>query len=48
MSASLGAEPAGGHGLILYEYPFQEGIRTMLRLEQLFDRIGQLLPRDAA
>jgi cell division protein ZapD len=34
--------------LILYEYPFQESIRTMLRLEQLFDRIGQLLPRDAA
>jgi cell division protein ZapD len=39
---------AGGDGLILYEYPFQEGIRTMLRLEQLFDRIGQLLPRDTA
>ncbi len=34
--------------MVLYEYPFQEGIRTMLRLEQLFDRIGQLLPRDAA
>lgn len=34
--------------MILYEYPFQEGIRTMLRLEQLFDRIGQLLPRDTA
>lgn len=33
--------------MVLYEYPFQEGIRTMLRLEQLFDRIGQLLPRDA-
>lgn len=48
MSASPGAEPAGGFGLILYEYPLQEGIRTMLRLEQLFDRIGQLLPRDAA
>jgi cell division protein ZapD len=48
MSTSTGAEPAGALGLILYEYPFQEGIRTMLRLEQLFDRIGQLLPRDAA
>ena len=34
--------------MILYEYPFQESIRTMLRLEQLFDRIGQLLPRDTA
>jgi cell division protein ZapD len=32
--------------LVLYEYPFNEGIRTMLRLEQLFDRLGQLLPRD--
>jgi cell division protein ZapD len=33
--------------LVLYEYPFNEGIRTMLRLEHLFDRLGQLLPRDA-
>jgi cell division protein ZapD len=33
--------------LILYEYPFNEGIRTMLRLEHLFDRLGQLIPRDA-
>lgn len=33
--------------MILYEYPFQESIRTMLRLEQLFDRIGQMLARDA-
>jgi cell division protein ZapD len=32
----------------LYEYPFNESIRTMLRLEHLFDRLGQLLPRDAA
>jgi cell division protein ZapD len=32
--------------LILYEYPFQESVRTMLRLEQLFDRIGQLLVRE--
>jgi cell division protein ZapD len=34
--------------LVLYEYPFNEGIRTMLRLEHLFDRLDQLLPRDAA
>lgn len=34
--------------LVLYEYPFNESIRTMLRLEQLFDRLGQLMPRDAA
>jgi cell division protein ZapD len=34
--------------LILYEHPFNEGIRTMLRLEHLFDRLGQLVARDAA
>lgn len=34
--------------MILYEYPFNESIRTMLRLEHLFDRLGQLIPRDAA
>jgi cell division protein ZapD len=34
--------------VILYEYPFNESIRTMLRLEHLFDRLGQLIPRDAA
>jgi cell division protein ZapD len=33
--------------VVLYEYPFNEGIRTMLRLEHLFDRLAQLLPRDA-
>jgi cell division protein ZapD len=33
--------------LVLYEYPFNESIRTMLRLEHLFDRLGQLIPRDA-
>lgn len=33
--------------LVLYEFPFNEGIRTMLRLEHLFDRLGQLVPRDA-
>jgi len=32
--------------LVLYEYPFNEGIRTMLRLEHLFDRLGQLIPRE--
>ena len=34
--------------VVLYEYPFNEGIRTMLRLEYLFDRLGQLVARDAA
>jgi cell division protein ZapD len=33
---------------VLYEYPFNEGIRTMLRLEHLFDRLGELAARDAA
>ncbi len=34
--------------LVRYEYPLNESIRTMLRLEQLFDRLGQLVARDAA
>ena len=33
--------------MVLYEYPFSESIRTMLRLEHLFDRLGQLVARDA-
>ena len=33
--------------MILYEYPFNERIRTYLRLEHLFGRLGQLLARDA-
>ena len=34
--------------MILYEYPFNESIRTMLRLEHLFDRLDVLVARDAA
>lgn len=34
--------------MILYEYPFNERIRTYLRLEHLIGRLGQLLPRDSA
>jgi cell division protein ZapD len=34
--------------VVLYEYPFNESIRTMLRLEHLFDRLGALMERDAA
>ena len=34
--------------MVRYEYPLNEGIRTMLRLEHLFDRLGQLIARDAA
>ena len=33
--------------MVLYEYPFNESIRTMLRLEHLFDRLGQLMGRNA-
>jgi cell division protein ZapD len=32
--------------LVLYEYPLGEGIRTMLRLEHLFDRLDRLIARD--
>lgn len=32
--------------MVRYEYPLNEGIRTMLRLEHLFDRLGQLIARD--
>ena len=32
--------------LILYEYPLNEGIRTMLRLEHLLDRLAQLIARE--
>jgi cell division protein ZapD len=34
--------------VILYEYPFNERVRTYLRLEHLFERLGQLLARDDA
>ena len=32
--------------MILYEYPFNERIRTYLRLEHLFRRLAELVPRD--
>ena len=32
--------------VILYEYPFHERIRTYLRLEHLFRRLAELVPRD--
>ena len=34
--------------MILYEYPFNERIRTYLRLEHLFRRLGELVPREQA
>lgn len=36
------------HRVILYEYPFNERIRTYLRLQELFDRLGILLGRTEA
>ena len=34
------------HAVILYEYPFNERIRTYLRLEHLFHRLGELVARE--
>lgn len=34
--------------MILYEYPFNERLRTYLRLEQLFRRLGELVARAPA
>lgn len=42
------APPGEVPDLILYEYPFNESIRTMLRLEHLFGRLAVLVARDAA
>jgi cell division protein ZapD len=42
------AAPSGKTRVILYEYPFNERIRTYLRLEHLFRRLGQLVARDEA
>lgn len=36
----------GKSSVILYEYPFNERIRTYLRLEHLFRRLAELVPRD--
>lgn len=34
--------------VLLYEYPFNERIRTYLRLQELFDRLGALIARQEA
>ena len=36
------------HCVIQYEYPFNERVRTYLRLEHLFERLGILLARETA
>lgn len=40
--------PTSSDAVILYEYPFNERIRTYLRLEQLFRRLSELVPRNHA
>ena len=47
--ATSGYDPTIGRPrVILYEYPFNERIRTYLRLQELFDRLGVLLARTEA
>ncbi len=40
--------PTGKLSVILYEYPFNERIRTYLRLEHLLRRLAELVSRDQA
>jgi len=37
---------AAGASTILYEYPFSERVRTLLRLEDLFDKLGFFVAQD--
>lgn len=39
---------SGKNSVIIYEYPFNERIRTYLRLEHLFRRLAQLVAREDA
>ena len=57
MHRSSGYHPTSFHraaalfentSVILYEYPFNERIRTYLRLEHLFRKLGTLVARDSA
>jgi len=41
-----GSRVSRDHRVILYEYPFNERIRTYLRLEHLFGRLEQLMARN--
>jgi cell division protein ZapD len=34
--------------VLIYEFPFNENVRTLLRLEHLFDRLAQLASRELA
>lgn len=42
---NVAAQAFLGVQLVRYEFPFNESIRTMLRLERLFDRLSTLIPR---
>lgn len=33
--------------MVVYEFPFHEGVRTLLRIEHLLDRLGTLVARDS-
>jgi cell division protein ZapD len=44
--SALAAVPVEKRALVQYEYPFNESIRTMLRLEHLFGRLAVLMPRE--
>lgn len=44
-SGQIGPSPRSHVAVILYEYPFNERIRTYLRLEQLFQRLRELMSR---
>ena len=45
---NLSNKPRETSAVILYEYPFNERIRTYLRLEHLFRRLGELAKRETA
>lgn len=45
MTVAVRQPHAQAQRVILYEYPFNERIRTYLRLEHLFRRLGELVPR---
>ena len=48
LASSSGYDSATGKiSVILYEYPFNERIRTYLRLEHLFLRLAELMTRES-
>ncbi len=47
-AAAVGAGWVAPHAMITYEYPLNERVRTLLRLEDLYDRVLFFLDRDDA